>query len=266
MGKIPEGDVAQNIRERFGIGAVDAALVLGSGWGSLVDSWPEPVGTCRYDDVGLHPPVAPGHDGILSLYDLGGQRVLVFAGRTHLYEGHGPVEVGRNVRISAELGARTLVLTNANGALVEEWPLGQVMVLNDHLNLTGTSPLVGANFVDLTDAYSSRLRALVTRLAGEDGIVLVEGVYAMLPGPHYESASEARAIAGLGAQALGMSTVLETIQARACGMEVLALSTVTAHEASGEVIDPDEVVAIAMREAGRLGPALARLFTHEENK
>ncbi len=265
MEHVSEGDAAARIRECLGVDRIDVAVVLGSGWGPLVKEW-EALASCSYAEVGLRETVAPGHEGRLTLVRLGETRVLVFNGRTHLYEGHGSREVGRNVRIAALLGAQTLVLTNANGTLVHEWPLGQVMVMTDHLNLTATSPLVGAEFVDLTEAYSPTLRENLIALAAEDGITLTQGVYAMLPGPHFETAAEAHMIAAMGAQALGMSTVLETIQARAEGMDVLALSTVTAHEASGEIIDPDEVVAIAMREAGRLAPALGRLLSSLEKK
>ncbi|WP_182049213.1 purine-nucleoside phosphorylase [Changpingibacter yushuensis] len=251
---------AEAIRKRFGLASYDAAVVLGSGWGPLLDAWPDPIAATTYAEVGLRPPVAPGHAGQLVAFEHKGHRTLVFSGRTHLYEGHGPAEVSRNVRVAAALGVKTLVLTNANGALFQDWPLGQIMMLTDHLNLTGTSPLHGATFVDLTETYSLGLRQRARHEAELDGIDLVEGIYAMLPGPHYETAAEARAISLLGAQALGMSSVLEAIEARAHRMDVLALSTVTAHEASGEIIDPDEVVEIAGREAGRLGPSIWRLI------
>lgn len=238
------------------MGGCDAAVILGSGWGPMTASWPAPTASCSYEEAGLRPPCAPGHEGRLSLIEHGGCAILVFSGRTHLYEGHGPQAVAHNVHVACRLGARLLVLTNANGSLVPQWPLGQIVALSDHLNLTGTSPLVGANFVDLTEAYDGGLREAFVRAAKVRGVDVAQGVYAMLPGPHYESAAEARAIRALGADILGMSTVLETIAARSLGMKVLALSTVTAHEASGEDIDPDEVVAIAETEAGKVGPAL----------
>lgn len=249
--------IAAHVRSRLGIDGVDAAVVLGSGWGPLLDSWPEPIARAPYDEVGLRPPVAPGHRGEIGVFEHDSQRIVVFSGRTHLFEGHGPVAVGENVLVASALGARTLVLTNANGALVPDWPLGQIMVITDHLNLTGTSPLTGgANFVDLTDLYDPALRQAMHAAAHAHGIALVEGVYAMLPGPHYETAAEARAVALLGAHALGMSTVLDAIAARAAGLRILGLSTVTAHEASGEILDPDEVVAIAEQSAARIGPAV----------
>ncbi|QDC24290.1 purine-nucleoside phosphorylase [Georgenia yuyongxinii] len=259
-------EAAAQLRDRLGIRRADVGVVLGSGWGPLVAGWGAPAADVAAAEVAhFRAPVAPGHAGRVLRFELGGGdaplTVVVLAGRTHLYEGHGPGAVAHGVRTLATLGARTVVLTNANGALRTDWPLGHVVALTDHLNLTGASPLTGPAFVDLTDAYDPALRAALLAAAAEDGLDLATGVYAMLRGPHYETAAEARMAAFLGADVLGMSTVLETIAAREAGMRVLALSTVTAHEGSGEQIDPDEVVAVAEASAARLGPTLSRVLT-----
>ncbi|MFH5822526.1 purine-nucleoside phosphorylase [Georgenia sp. AZ-5] len=258
-------EAAGQLRARLGLARADVGVVLGSGWGPLVHSWGAPAAAVPMAEVAhFRAPVAPGHAGALLRYDLpaggGDVTVAVLSGRTHLYEGHGPGQVAHGVRTLAALGAGSVLLTNANGTLHPGWPLGQVVALRDHLNLTGASPLSGADFVDLTDAYDPALREETVRAAADDGVRLETGVYAMLAGPHYETAAEAGMVAALGGDVLGMSTVLETIAARAAGLRVLALSTVTAHEASGEAIDPDDVVRVAEAAAARLGPVLRRVL------
>jgi purine-nucleoside phosphorylase len=161
------------------------------------------------------------------------------------------------IRTAAAAGCTTAVLTNANGSLRPDWELGQVVLVRDHLNLTGTSPLTGARFVDLTDCWSARLRAIARDLDPS----LPEGVYAWLPGPHYETWAEAEWVRRIGGDVLGMSTVPEAIAARECGVEVVGLSTVTAVEGSDAGIDPSEVVAVAEASAARVGPLLADLVT-----
>jgi purine-nucleoside phosphorylase len=184
--------------------------------------------------------------------------VLCFLGRTHLYEGLGVDPVAHAVRTAAASGCRIAVLTNANGALRPDWSLGTGVVISDHLNLSGASPLRGPRFVDLSECWSPRLR----RLALEAEPDLVEGVYAFLPGPHYETPAEARAYRALGADVLGMSTVVEAIAGREVGLELLGLSVVTAMEAvtaieiGGGATDPAEVVAVAEASAGKLGTVI----------
>ena len=187
-----------------------------------------------------------------------GRNVLLFLGRTHLYEGRGVEPVVHGVRTAAAAGVKTVILTNAAGALGEEHRIGQAVVIADHLNLTARSPLVGATFVDLTDLYSARLR----ELAREVDPTLIEGVYAALPGPHYETPAEIRMLRTLGADLVGMSTALEAIAARAAGMEVFGLSMVTNAAAgiTGEVLDHQEVLAAGKAAAGRLGQFLVELI------
>ncbi len=241
---------AQFLRERFGLDQVFGGIVLGSGWGPAAESWGEPLHQVATAEVpGFLAPVAPGHAGRILHHRWSGRDLIVLSGRTHLYEGQGVEPVVHGVRVLAALGAQRLILTNANGSFRPDWPLGQVVALTDHLNLAWVSPLVGARFVDLTDAYDPVLRERALALDPS----LATGVYAMFPGPHYETAAEARMAAAMGADLVGMSTVLEVIAARESGMAVLALSTVTAHEASGEIIDPDEVVRIAEASARQRG-------------
>ena len=175
---------------------------------------------------------------------------------THLYEGHGSGTVVHGTRVAAALGCTTAVLTNANGSLRPDWTLGTVVVVRDHLNLTGTSPIIGARFVDLTDAYAADLR----RIVRQADPALLEGVYAMVRGPHYETRAEGTAMARVGADVVGMSTVLETIAAREAGMRVLALSVVTAVDGAGTPIDPGEVVRIAAAAAAKCGDTIAAVI------
>lgn len=244
---------AAALLERLAVDRVDAAVVLGSGWGGAAEALGQPGAQVAMVDLPhFLAPVAVGHAGVVRAYDIDGRTVIAFLGRTHLYEGHGPGQVAHAVRTSAAAGARTLLLTNANGSFRPEWGTGTGVLLADHLNLSGSSPLEGPTFVDLTDAYSPRLRAIAR--AAEP--TLVEGTYVMLRGPHYETAAEAHALIHVGADVVGMSTVLETIAARERGLEVLGLSVVTVVEATGEQIDPDEVVAEASRAATGFGPVL----------
>jgi len=182
----------------------------------------------------------------------------VFLGRTHLYEGLGVAAVVHAVRTAAAAGAGTAVLTNGCGGLRESWQPGTPVLISDHLNLTGRSPVVGARFVDLTDLYSPRLRALCRDVDGS----LDEGVYVQLPGPHYETPAEIRMIRAIGGDLVGMSTTLEAIAAREAGMEVLGLSLVTnlAAGISGAPLDHAEVLEAGNLAAGRMGTLLAAVL------
>ena len=259
-------EAAAWLRERLDHDAVDSGVVLGSGWGPLVEGWGEPLARCRTAEVpGFVAPVAEGHRGEVLLYDVGGRRVLVLSGRTHLYEGHGVRPVVHGVRTLGALGAERLVLTNANGSLrYDAWEIGRPLLVRDHLNLTGTSPVEGARFVDLTDAWSPRLRARARSLDP----TLAEATYAQLRGPHYNTPAEADWLRTLGADVVGMSTVPEAIAAREVGLELLGLSVVTAIEGgrdapassgAGTGIDPSEVVAAAERTARSMSAIVAAL-------
>jgi len=244
------------LAELTGVPQHRAVVVLGSGWGPAADAFGAPVADLAMTDLpGFVAPTAEGHRGHVASYDVGGVPTLVLFGRTHLYEGHGLGPVVHAVRTAAAAGCTTAVLTNANGSLRDDWEIGQAVLLRDHLNLTGTSPIVGPHFVDLTDCWSPRLRALAREL--DPG--LEEAVYGWLPGPHYETRAEAEWVRRVGGDVLGMSTVPEAIAARECGVEVVGLSTVTAVEGTDAGIDPSEVVAVAEATATRLGPLLADL-------
>lgn len=248
---------AAALAEATGIDRHDAVVVLGSGWAGAAGALGEVVAQVDVSSLpGFHVPVAEGHERWARSTVLGGRRVLTFTGRTHLYEGHGPDAVVHAVRTAAAAGCRLAVLTNANGSLRPQWGTGTGVVLRDHLNLSGTSPLVGPRFVDLTDAYAPAWR----RRALEADPGLVEGVYVMLPGPNYQTVAETYLLRTLGADVVGMSTVLETIAAREAGMEVLGLSVVTTVEASGEPIDGEEVVRVASASATRLGGVIAAVL------
>jgi purine-nucleoside phosphorylase len=247
---------ADHLAQATGVPRHRAVVVLGSGWAPAAEAFGEPLASLPMTDVpGFLTPTAEGHRGTLASYDVGGVPTLVLFGRTHLYEGHGLEPVVHGIRTAAAAGCTTAVLTNANGSLRPDWEVGRPVLVRDHLNLTATSPIVGPRFVDLTDCWSRRLRALARELDPS----LAEGVYAWLPGPHYETRAEAEFVRRIGADVLGMSTVPEAIAARDCGLEVVGLSTVTAVEGDDAGIDPSEVVAVAEATAARMGPLLADL-------
>ena len=235
-------------------------LVLGSGLGSVVEEV-DAILSLPYDEIpGLPGSTVSGHAGRFVFGRLAGKRVLVAQGRVHLYEGHTAGEVTAGVRFMEALGVKKLILTNAAGSLRADFPPGSWMMLSDHLNLTGTSPLTGGpHFVDMSAVYSPDLRARFARLAAEEKIALHEGVYASLPGPQYETPAEVRMLRGLGADAVGMSTVLEAIQARALGLEVVAFSCLTNLGAGlgAGPLDHAEVLAAG----GTAADSLARLLT-----
>lgn len=256
---------AEVVVKKFG-GQHDVLAVLGSGWAhaaSVLDATNEVSVT---DIPGFIKPSAIGHGGTLKSVNVGTSRVLLLTGRTHLYEGHGVNAVVHAVRTAAFCGCKTLVLTNAAGCLREDWGVGATALISDHINLTGFSPLTGADapaplhgrFVDLTDAYSLRLREIAKRVDPS----LHEGVYMGYHGPHFETPAEIRAARVWGADLVGMSTVMETIAARHMGLEVLALSLATnlAAGLSGEKLSGDEVLAIGKASASRVGGLLANIL------
>jgi purine-nucleoside phosphorylase len=215
---------AEILRERAGLDAFDVAVVLGSGWKSAAGRLGEALLDLAATDLpGFPPPAVEGHEGRIQGIDRHGQRLLVFLGRSHLYEGHGVAAVVHGVRTAVAAGCRVVVLTNAAGAVDTTLGPGEPVLIRDHISLTATSPLVGAQFVDLTDLYAARLRGL----AREVDPALREGVYAHWPGPAFETPAEIRMLRTLGADLVGMSTVPEAIAAHALGAEVLAFSLVT---------------------------------------
>ncbi|SHX16204.1 purine nucleoside phosphorylase [Mycobacteroides abscessus subsp. abscessus] len=248
---------AAEIATRTGVPAHRVAVVLGSGWAPAAGELGTPATTIPMAELpAFSPPSAAGHGGSVLSVPIGGsdERMLILLGRIHAYEGHDLRHVVHPVRTACAAGARTIILTNAAGGLREDYAVGQPVLISDHLNLTARSPLVGAQFVDLVDAYSPRLRALAREI--DDN--LTEGVYAGLPGPHYETPAEIRMLRTLGADLVGMSTVQETIAARAAGAEVLGVSLVTnlAAGMTGESLNHEEVLAAGRASATRMGQLL----------
>jgi purine-nucleoside phosphorylase len=251
---------ATAIAGQTGVGNHDVAVVLGSGWATAADALGRPTAVVpMFELPGFSAPTAAGHRGQIMSVPVAGNRILVLLGRIHAYEGHDLRHVVHPVRTAAATGVRAVVLTNAAGALRDAYAVGEPVLISDHLNLTGRSPLVGPEFVDMVDAYSPRLRALARGIDPS----LADGVYAGLAGPQYETPAEIRMLRTLGADLVGMSTVHETIAARAAGLEVLGLSLVTNKAAgmTGEPISHTEVLEAAGQSATRMGSLLAELLT-----
>jgi purine-nucleoside phosphorylase len=249
---------AARLAELTGGRTHDMAVVLGSGWVPAADAIGEASHELAVTDLpGFAPPAVAGHAGRLRSIPVGDRRVLVFLGRTHLYEGHGVASVVHGVRTAIAAGCQTIVLTNGCGGLRDDFTPGQPVLISDHLNLTAVSPLRGAIFVDLTDLYSLRLRTI----AREVEPTLSDGVYAQLPGPQYETPAEIRMLRTMGVDLVGMSTALEAIAARAAGAEVLGISLVTnlAAGMSGEPLNHEEVLSTGRESAQRMGALLAQL-------
>jgi purine-nucleoside phosphorylase len=226
---------ARALSERLPAGFAPVALVtLGSGMGDLAREIADPVAVPYADIPHMRASSAPGHAGRFVAGELCGKQVICMQGRLHPYEGLTPLEVTYPLRVCAKLGVRTLVATNASGAINARYRPGQVVCISDHINLTGTNPLIGANddaegarFPDMTHAYSPRLRALARKAASELGYTLEEGVYLGVSGPAFETPAEIRAYRALGADLVGMSTVWEVILAAWLGVEVLGFSLAT---------------------------------------
>ncbi len=252
-------EAAAALLARVGADGFDVAVVLGSGWAPAAAALTArgTVGAAveMADLPHFAPPSAAGHRGTAIAAIVGGARVLVLLGRTHAYEGHDLSRVVHPVRTACAAGAQTVILTNAAGGLRSDMTVGQPVLIADHLNLTARSPLSGAQFVDLVDAYSPALRDAARRVDPS----LTEGVYAGLPGPHYETPAEIRMLRTLGADLVGMSTVHETIAARAAGAAVLGVSLVTnlAAGMTGAPLDHTEVLAAGRAAAERMGALLA---------
>ncbi len=241
---------------RFDDRSPRVALVLGSGLGSFAESL-EKKRVIPYAEItGMPVSNVIGHAGNLVMGEVAGMTVAAMQGRVHLYEGHSASEVVFGVRLMRHLGADTLIITNAAGGCGESLSPGDLMVIDDHINMTGTSCLLGPNeadlgerFPDMSEAYDRQLRVLADHVATQQGFSLAHGVYAGLLGPSYETPAEIRMLCRLGADAVGMSTVLEVIAAKHMGMRVLGVSCITnlAAGISATPLSHDEVTETATR-------------------
>ncbi len=249
---------AATLRDLTGVESHDVALVLGSGWLPAVDALGPATAEIDSTDLpGFHAAGVAGHSGKIRSLRVGDSNVLVFLSRTHFYEGKGVRAVVHPIRTAAAAGCRSIVLTNGCGGLKKTWSPGTPVLISDHINLTATSPIEGANFVDLTDLYSPRLRGLCREIDPS----LDEGVYVQFPGPHYETPAEIGMVRAMGGDLVGMSTTLEAIAARQAGLEILGISLVTnlAAGISGEPLNHEEVLAAGRSAATRMGGLLSDL-------
>ncbi|MEW4567252.1 purine-nucleoside phosphorylase [Tautonia sp. JC769] len=261
-------EAADAIRGRV-TGAIEAGLVLGSGLGNLADRLQDPTIFPYHTLPHLPAPTVAGHAGRLLIGDLGGCRIACFQGRFHAYEGHDLETVTFPIRILQRLSVPRVILTAATGGIREDLAPGSIVCLSDHLNLLGTSPLRGSNdyrlghrFLDLTGVYSDRLRTLAIEEAHRLDQTIASGVYACMPGPHYETPAEVRMLRTLGADLVGMSTVPEAIVARHGGLEVLGLAIV-ANWAAGISPNPlshAEVLETSLAVSGRLADLIEAIL------
>ncbi|HEY7565796.1 MAG TPA: purine-nucleoside phosphorylase [Acidimicrobiia bacterium] len=254
-------EAATELARVTGVKKHDVFIALGSGWAAVADLFPGGVEVAMADLPGFVAPSATGHRGLLRSIDLGSRRLLLALGRVHLYEGHGAAAVAHPTRTAVAAGCQIVVLTNAAGSIRSEWPVGKPVMISDHINLTGSSPLTGpeppppwpGRFVPLTDLYSRRLRAIAHGVEPD----LPEGVYVGFHGPEFETPAEIQMARSLGGDLAGMSTVLEAIAARHMAAEVLGLSLVTNHAAGvGDAFDSDHVIDVAQRSADDLARLL----------
>lgn len=237
------------------------AVVLGSGLGAFADELTDAVAIPYSDIPGFPRSTAVGHAGKLIIGRLGAMEVAAMAGRVHMYEGYTAAEAAFGVRVLGAFGVKSLVLTNAAGGIGSQLHEGALVLISDHINLQGATPLTGPNddalgprFPDMTEAYSAAYRTIAQQAAAELGVHLPEGVYAALPGPSYETPAEIRYLRTIGADLVGMSTVPETIAANHMGMKVLGISCVTnmASGLSGKKLDHREVLEVGNRVRGML--------------
>jgi purine-nucleoside phosphorylase len=261
----PLAHAVERLRDRLGGTAPEIGLVLGSGLGGLVDELAHPVSVAFGEMPGWPLPGVLGHQGAFVSGRLGDRQVLVQCGRYHLYEGFSPAAVIRPVRLMSRLGLRTVLFTNAAGGIRLSLTPGSLMLVADHINLTSRNGLTGPSeigehrFPDMSEPYDASLRRMALAVARDQAVRLEEGVYAGLAGPSYETTAEVRMLQRLGADAVGMSTVLEVIAARALGIRCLALSTIT-NVAAGMGTAPlshREVLEVGARVRGTLLPILA---------
>jgi len=267
-------EAAGFLRSRLGSLAPRVGIVLGSGLGAVAEDVATPV-VVPYAQIPHFPQsTVEGHSGRIVVGELGGTPVVVMQGRVHFYEGYTPQQVTFPMRVLGMLGVRAVVLTNAAGGIQQDYRVGQLVVLSDHINQMGWNPLTGPNeprfaiqksaglrFFDMTEAYSKALRALAKEAANKESFSLDEGVYLATPGPSFETPAEIRAFRALGATLVGMSTVPETIVARHMGIEVLGISCVTnlAAGLGATHLSHEEVAETGRQVERRLAALLARL-------
>jgi len=257
---------ARAVRGRLGERTPVAAIVLGTGLDRLADRIEGAVRLPYADVPGFASPSVVGHRGEIVGGRLAGREVIALAGRLHLYEGHSPRAAAFPVRVVHALGARVLLISNAAGGIRRPLRAGDLMIIEDQINLTWHSPLVGAlepgdeRFPDMSSPYAPRLLTLLREAARAAGVPVTAGVYAGLLGPSYETPAEVRMLERLGADAVGMSTVAETIVARALRMEVAGVSLITNEAAglSGAALSHEEVVATAAGAAEKLEEVVMR--------
>lgn len=243
---------AKRIAELTGIVRHDVAVVVGTSWAPALEGLGDEVATFSATEIpGFQQVVVPGHTGLISSRRLAnGRHALVLGARIHMYEGLGVRAVAHGVRTAAATGVTSVLLTNAAGGLIPNMATGQCVLISDHINLTGTTPLEGPSFLSMTDAYSPRLRRLAQSLDES----LTEGIYAQCRGPQFETPAELAMIRSMGADLVGMSTALETIAARAAGLEVLGLSLVTnvIDTPTAPVVTHEDVLAVGSASVERL--------------
>jgi len=249
---------AKEIAEATGVADHDVAIVLGSGWADAVSAFPESGPAVPLSSLpGFESPTVAGHGSTARSLVAGGVRVLAFTGRSHYYESRDVELVAHAVRTAAAAGCRVAVLTSASGGIRDDLAAGDLVLVSDHINLTGASPLVGPKFLDLGDLYAARLRTLCVELDP----TLREGVYAGYWGPNFETPAEIRAYRSMGADIVGMSTVLEAIAAHDAGLQVLAISLVTNRAAGlGGRLDHADVLATAAASVDRMRGLLEKLL------
>jgi purine-nucleoside phosphorylase len=257
--EVTAGQAAEQIRDLTGVESHDIAITLGSGWGGAASQFGQPRAVIPAEKLaGFHKSPVVGHSGTISSYQLeNGRNILILGARTHLYQELGVDAVVHPVRVAAKLGVKTLVLTNGAGGIKSTWKPGQPVIIRDHINLTATTPLHGATFIDMTDVYDSGLRAL----AKDVDPSLDEGVYVQFRGPQYETPAEVRMAKLIGGDVVGMSTALEAIAAREAGLKVLGLSLITnlAAGISENPLSHQEVLEAGKAAEGRLAGLLAEI-------
>ena len=266
MSTVAAAEVARDLRARLGEGAPRLALVLGSGLGALADEIERPVRIPFGDIAGFRVAKVAGHQGALVTGRLEGVDVVALAGRVHMYEGWSAQEAAFPIRVVHALGARTLFVSNAAGAMNPLFQPGDLMAIGDHINLMWANPLIGrvvdgdARFPDMSEPYDRDLRAHLHAAALDSGIRLADGVYAGLMGPAYETPAEVRMLQRLGADAVGMSTVPEVIVARTLGMRVAGVSFITnaASGSTGAPLSHAEVLEVTARAGGRFRSLVRR--------